>query len=159
MTQHQARPSRKQLTDNSKVIARADNKFKLLIKEAILIQKLNPSINRQFDSFPNILKLNKVHITNNIPPAITPQLQQQPNENSAILEDGTDAVENQYPLSPSNLNNNAVQTRNHIISPNISNRINSLIRNTRQSITLSHPMTLRSQVMRRNTSANLTPTP
>ena len=54
---HKAKPNREQLTDNTKIIEKATNRHHLKIKEALLILKRNPSINKQYDNFENILKL------------------------------------------------------------------------------------------------------
>ena len=54
---HQSKPNRKQLVENTIIIARAQNRYKLAIKEALLILSHTPSINKQYDNFSNILKL------------------------------------------------------------------------------------------------------
>jgi len=54
---HNSKPSREQLTDNTAVIAKANDRYKLSIKEALLIMNNEPSLNIQFDNFTNILKL------------------------------------------------------------------------------------------------------
>ena len=58
------RPTREQLTENTKIIAKANDRYKLLIKEALLILKNSPSINKQYDNFTNILKLHGHRSTN-----------------------------------------------------------------------------------------------
>lgn len=55
--EHNCKPSREQLVNNTTILARADNRFKLAIKEALLILEHAPAINKQFDNFVNILKL------------------------------------------------------------------------------------------------------
>ena len=42
---------------NTEVIATENIRSKLVIKETILMKKLNPSINKQFDKVNNTLKL------------------------------------------------------------------------------------------------------
>ena len=54
---HNQKPTREQLTDNTEVIARAKDRHRLAIKEALLILKERPIINKQFDNFGNVLKL------------------------------------------------------------------------------------------------------
>ena len=54
---HLTKPTREQLTENTTVIARSSDRFKLCIKEALYIMKLGPLINKQYDNFSNILKL------------------------------------------------------------------------------------------------------
>ena len=48
---------RRELVNNVKIIKRSNNKLKLLIKEALLIQQKGSTINKQFNCFPNTLKL------------------------------------------------------------------------------------------------------
>ena len=57
--QHNCNVTRQQLTDNTVILVKEQNKQKLLIKEALLILKHSPTINIQFDNFTNILKLHK----------------------------------------------------------------------------------------------------
>ena len=75
-TKHQAKPTRIQLTENTTIIARAENRFKLAIKEALLILHNAPDINKQFDNFTSILKLH-AHRNNchNSKPFVTPSSQ------------------------------------------------------------------------------------
>ena len=54
---HGVKPTREQLVENTVVIARASDKNRLDITEALLILEHKPIINRQQDSFPNVLKL------------------------------------------------------------------------------------------------------
>ena len=63
-TYHNMKPTREQLTENTKIIAKANDRYKLLIKEALLILKNSPSINKQYDNFTNILKLHGHRPTN-----------------------------------------------------------------------------------------------
>ena len=57
--------SREKLTENTTIIAKATDRYRLLIKEAVLIIKHSPSINKQYDNFTNILKLH-AHRNNNL---------------------------------------------------------------------------------------------
>ena len=57
MTTHNAKPTREQLTGNTIILAKANDRYKLTIKEALLIMNNAPSLNIQFDNFTNILKL------------------------------------------------------------------------------------------------------
>ena len=56
---HNSKPTREQLTGNTVVIGRAPDRNRLAIKEALHILNLNPSINKQYDNFANVLKLYK----------------------------------------------------------------------------------------------------
>ena len=54
---HNKKPNREELTNNTTIIARAPDRYRLAIKEALLIQKYAPTINKQFYNFTNILRL------------------------------------------------------------------------------------------------------
>ena len=54
---HNQHPTREQLVENTTVIARENDRYKLAIKEALLILRDSPSLNIQFENFTNILKL------------------------------------------------------------------------------------------------------
>ena len=54
---HNQHPTREQLVENTTIIARANDRYKLAIKEALLILRHSPSLNIQFENFTNILKL------------------------------------------------------------------------------------------------------
>ena len=56
-TDHQTEPDKEELFNNTKIIARAPNRYKLAIKEALLISHNTPIINKQFETFVHILKL------------------------------------------------------------------------------------------------------
>ena len=64
---HNSKPTRDQLTENTTIITRATDRFRLAIKEALYITKLGPLINKQYDNFTNILKLYN-HRNNNVKP-------------------------------------------------------------------------------------------
>ena len=57
MSIHNVKPTREQLTHNTIIIAKANDRYKLSIKEALLILNEKPSLNIQFENFGNILKL------------------------------------------------------------------------------------------------------
>ena len=54
---HGTKPTREQLTENTSIIATATDRYRLLIKKALLIMRRTLSINKQHDNFTNILKL------------------------------------------------------------------------------------------------------
>ena len=54
---HGERPSREQLTLNTSIIAKAEDRQRLRILEALLISEQSPIINKQWESFPQVLKL------------------------------------------------------------------------------------------------------
>ena len=51
---HHCKPTRELLTENTTIIARDVNRYRLGIKEALLIIHNAPSLNVQFDNFTNI---------------------------------------------------------------------------------------------------------
>ena len=53
------------LTDNTTIIATANDKIRLCIKEALMILQHSPSINIQYDNFTTILKLQPNRRMNN----------------------------------------------------------------------------------------------
>ena len=57
ISKHNSKPTREILVNNTNIIAFAENRYKLAIKEALLIKEKGPSINKQFDNFVSILKL------------------------------------------------------------------------------------------------------
>ena len=131
-------PSKQQLIDNTKIIAQADTKYKLLIKEALLIQKHNPAINKQFDSFPNILKLHINRRPGNNQPTINTPL-------STVNALGNHS--NSITITQPNLDNTPNNIIVNPVSPNISQRINTLIASNRNdnNINPRSTMVLRSQ--------------
>ena len=64
ITEHHEKPTRAQLTENTTIIARAENRYKLAIKEALLILDHAPTINIQFGNFTNILKVHNCRSSN-----------------------------------------------------------------------------------------------
>ena len=60
---HHCKPTRELLTENTTIIARDVNRYRLGIKEALLIIHNAPSLNVQFDNFTNILKLHHRNIS------------------------------------------------------------------------------------------------
>ena len=54
---HNIKPSKAQLTENTKIIARAKNRYQLAIKEALFILRENPSLNKQSENFTGILNV------------------------------------------------------------------------------------------------------
>ena len=56
-TSHNTKPTREQFTENTVIIDRASDRYRLSIKEALHIINIKPLINTQYDNFSNILKL------------------------------------------------------------------------------------------------------
>ena len=54
---HKSKPTREQLTSNTNIISKSSDRFRLAIKEALLILDKKPEINKQYDNFTNILRL------------------------------------------------------------------------------------------------------
>ena len=99
---HESKPTREQLTENTTIIARAADRFRLAVKEALYIIKLGPLINKQYDNFTNILKLynhrnNPTKFIGNVPNA-------QPNKTIPNRPNPAQRKTHLNPLpSPSNL--------------------------------------------------------
>ena len=71
---HNSKPTRDQLTENTIIIDKAPDRYRLAIKEALHIINIGPLINTQYNNFSNILKLyshktttQKTEINTNIP--------------------------------------------------------------------------------------------
>ena len=151
MQNHQTVIDRKSLEDNTIVIEKANYRNTLAIKEAIIIQTNNPTINRQFNKFDNILKLHhsRPYISSNTP---APQAIHQADEDSAtpsqpIIEE----LDPQTVLNRNNQPNNLNMTLpdindidNITISQNASPNINARIQNLLQDARQSHASTPRS---------------
>ena len=60
---HGSKPTREQLTENTVVTAKAQDRHRLAIIEALHILNNNPSLNKQYDNFANTLKLYKYRNT------------------------------------------------------------------------------------------------
>ena len=156
---HSTKPTKQQLADNTTILDHAPDRYRLFIKEALHIIKQNPSINRQYDNFTNVLKLythrnytdrrpplvhptspTRPHVTS--PPlSITPSAQNSMiNDNSPIfrppLAHPTSVVRSQFALSP--IQNSLIADSSpifrHNVSPQIFERINNLIQNERTAV-------------------------
>ena len=134
---HGTAPSRPQLTDNTSILMKAPDRYRLLIKEALLISKFSPSINRQYNDFNNTLKLfnNTSRTRHNAPlsqdnrpgthnPPATP-----PRTDSEVPHPSTPEVIPQAHGSSLTANNDF--DVNSAISPDIQQRITRLIQNSR----------------------------
>ena len=170
ISSHQERPTKQFIQDNTTIISKANDKQRLLIKEALLILEKAPTINRQFDNFKHSLKLNPYrsssHFSNNNVNA------------SSITTDASEVLHiSTSPSAPpldlieatptrntrhNNTINNIVDLNNSIfspivnnISPNISNRINTLISNSRRNVNFnSHAHPTVAQVRCQHTTPN-----
>ena len=144
---HNHKPNKQFIKDNTAIISKANDKQRLLIKESILILEKAPTINRQFDHFKHSLKLNPnrssshfentdVSVSNattanttspistspSAPPLTPPvSIQEETYNNNRINQEPSNQISN-HPL-----------TFNGYISPNITNRNQSLISNSRSS--------------------------
>ena len=54
---HNCKPTRDQITSNTSIVVKENDRYKLAIKEALIILNEKPLINKQFDNFTNVLKL------------------------------------------------------------------------------------------------------
>ena len=57
LSHHGLRPNKIQLQDNTTILSKATDRYRLSIKEALLISQKQPTINRQFETFTHTLKL------------------------------------------------------------------------------------------------------
>ena len=148
---HNIRPSKHELLNNTKILTSAEDKYRLSIKEALLILHCNPSLNKQYDNFTHTLKLkpnrnvnlslptdNSTHGIN--PPDIShisPYNNETDTQQNVIAS--SNVIINQEPVSPqlNNRNTPHPHINNHFISPNISRRIDNLLNSTR-SIQYTH---------------------
>ena len=55
--EHHIKPTREQLTENTKILSKSNDRLRLAIKESFFILDSKPEINKQFDNFTNVLKL------------------------------------------------------------------------------------------------------
>ena len=74
---HGIKVNTNKLINNTTIIAKAPDKYRLTIKEALLISQHAPVINHQFENFVRTLKLfrNNIHINPTIPRALNIQRQ------------------------------------------------------------------------------------
>ena len=134
---HNATLTREIIVNNTKIIEQAKDRYNLAIKEALLIMNTNPVINKQYDNFSNILRLNAHRIntivrrqsTNNNAPAILPSIHQDhPENNSTAINDNIDnqSTSNNTPAIMPSIhqdhpgNNSTAINENIEPSPNIS---------------------------------------
>ena len=140
---HHTRPTKSEILDNTSILTFAENRQKLYIKEALFILQENPTINRQYDNFTNILKLYKSrnHASNS---------HTQHNHISPV------STQVNSPISTSQ-----TPTLSHQASPQITLRINQLMSNSRnihnnnqQTHTQYSPISNRLRSFRNNIHSN-----
>ena len=105
-TSHNTKPTRDQLTENTVIIDRAPDRYRLAIKEALHIIKIKPLINTQYDHFSNILKLYCHRPNTEKTNTLTDSPQPSPLIQTTPLSPPQDPLNNQH-LTPI-LNNNSV---------------------------------------------------
>ena len=135
LTYHDIKPTKELIANNTTILTKANDKQRLTIKEALLILRYSPVINRQFDNFQHTLKLHKHHITNepNIPNIGNIPVQHQTSQpNSQTLPQPS--TPSAPPLSPINATHSTPHrlniTNNMTVSPNIQHRIDTLMQAT-----------------------------
>ena len=145
---HNINPTKQQIADNTKIIAKANDEFRLTVKEAILILQHSPIINRQFENFQHTLKLHRHRPPNNHPATTTNSTLTQQSSADLATQSRNLAASSQThnttqpQLAPSPLQdppssplNQSLSTPNRVrninISPNIQNRIDLLIQSNR----------------------------
>ena len=157
ISSHKFKPSKQFIKENTSVISKAQDKQRLLIKESILILEKAPKINRQFDHFKHSLKLNPNRASSHFRNidvnacSVTPANQSAPGDSTpsapplTLLDSTIEEPYNNDTSFRENFTNpllNQSLTPNGIISPGITNRINSLISNSRNSASITAPVTL-----------------
>ena len=158
---HDTKVTKEILHSNTNIITTASDKTRLIIKEALLISKHSPIINKQFCQFDNTLKLfkNNVATEPTLPPAMYASMA--PGNTNGNPPSPTASLSQPLPhptldLSPPSQNEHVLNTQ--LISPNINNRINMLLRSSRRntsSITQppsTSPRVLRSMTRQRHNS-------
>ena len=136
---HNIVPTKNQILDNTTILTHAEDRYRLSIKEALLILQNSPLINKQFDNFTNILKLHKSRNNHNYN-------NNNHSDNTTNRNNPTDDVNLQASpptsLSISNLSqlNETSQSPilRHRASPQIINHINQLFTNSHDSHNPSH---------------------
>ena len=115
---HNYTPSKETLFENTQIIARASDRYKLSIKEALLISHNNPSINKQLENFVHMLRLH---------PHREADLQPSRNSMTAPINH-LNSDENDHP------SNSMMHIRStHQVSPMIATRITHLLTNNRNA--------------------------
>ena len=145
---HNRVPTKEILFENTDVLARATDRYRLSIKEALLISHNNPSINKQFQNFAHTLRL---HPHRRTPNSTTPvvldtvranQVVNNPSIASPVVLDTGGA--NQV------VNNSSIAAPTNNISPNIQRRISNLLNCTRNNTASANTRVLRSQTLQLN---------
>ena len=145
--EHNIKPTKEQISDNTTIVATGHDKIRLTIKEALLILKHAPTINRQFDNFNNTLKLHKTRV--NTEPTFP---QDYNNNNVADVSTADDAATGSTLLEePISQLDNSVSPSNNRISPNILRRINNLIEVTQSTYSQQSNTSLNSYNLRSRT--------
>ena len=152
-TNHNIIPNKEILFDNTEIIARASDRYRLSIKEALSISHNNPSINKQFENFGHTLKLHPhrkptVISSNAVPPEIPPtatrDTQVSPNSSENVIY--------------GNNNSNNIPVIRHIVSPNIRRQISNLVNNIRNENNNETPRRSNVRVLRTRSITIGTPT-
>ena len=121
---HNYKPTKQQLIDNTTILDHAQDRYRLFIKEALHIMKHNPSINKQYDNFTNVLKLyTHRNYTNRRPSLVHPT--------SPTRSQLTSPPSSITPSLQNSLISDSSPILRHNVSPQIINRINQLISNER----------------------------
>ena len=130
ISDHNIKPTKELIADNTTILTKANDKHRLTIKEALLILKHTPTINRQFENFQHTLKLHKHHSTSE--PSIPIHNQTHQPGSQIPLQPVTPSAPPLSPVSTAPSTPRRLSTANSMsISPNIQHRIDTLIQATR----------------------------
>ena len=153
---HLQPPTREQLVNSTKIIARDNDKTRLTIKEAFSILHLVPSINKQYDNFKSTIKLHPHRSIHKHISTIPNNDEDEPPDEVINDQPEPDIIPVPVTLSDPVHSEQAEGTQpilivpsNNPVSPGIQHRINTLIsqhRNPRQNNPTLSPIILRSTI-------------
>ena len=125
VTHHGCRPNKSQLEENTSILSKATDRYRLSIKEALFISQQQPSINRQFETFTHTLKLFR-----NSRPTTIPNNHQPVPHNVLNNDNSNTQVLTVSPINSTNAAINPNHLVNSPVSPLIQSRIDRLYQNT-----------------------------
>ena len=125
VTHHGCRPNKLQLEENTSILSKATDRYRLSIKEALFISQQQPSINRQFETFTHTLKLFRNSRPTTMPNNHQPVPHNVINNNSSNTQTLTVS-----PIESTNVTINPNHLVNSPVSPFIQSRIDRLYHNT-----------------------------
>ena len=126
--QHDTTLTREIIVNNTKIIEKAKDRYHLAIKEALLIMNTNPIINRQENNFSNILRLNTHRINASVGTTSSDPISRVVTPPNQIAQPQSIVA---TPLHDEETLN--ISANHSTVSPNIQQRISSLLQSSRQN--------------------------